>query len=501
MSSEISVKSWFATGWRTYRQQPRVLLIGSVLVLLVSVPFYVVPQMSFGSVIMWGFITFVLPVFMTGFSFFYLRAVRGERAQLNDLLAGFRQFGRVCLTALLVELLVSGGLILLIIPGLVWELKYTFSALTALDQRLKPVEAIRFSARMTQGHKWQMLLGIVLGLLISLPALPGFLGVFRDNSLQIDRSHLWNTQFVIAMLWSTLVSPWLSATTVSAYESLRQQAEHQPSVVVTRRTWVPAYIGGLVLLFNMISTFREPHATQKLAQQSERSRAERQTRIERKEPVLYLPFDGTTADVGPYRSPIEATGTPVSFEPGIRNQAGLFDGNSFLDSHIYLNAQKRVSLTEGATLEVWFKRTAGPHGSGGQTLVRVSGGGGNLSLGLSDKRELRGRLGQIIGFSDKNAGVISHGRSIPIDQWVHAALAYDVRARTLRLFMNGTLVDEAREVPISSHWYPISLGVGAWASPTSGSFKGWIDECKVYEFPRTSEEIAESAKVIPSSSG
>ncbi len=494
MSNEISVMSWFATGWRTYRQRPAALLVAPILLWFIYLPVYLVYRTPSGTILMWGLTTFIFPVCMAGYHFFFLKAVRGEPAQLSDLFAGFRQFGRVWCASLLVQLLMTGGFILLVIPGIVWALKYAFSALLALDQNLTPMESVRFSARMTQGSKWRMVWGILFGLLLSLPSLIVFFRTFRGQ--QPNWTQLWTPQFVLATLWSILVSPWLSATVVAAYESLRQKAEHQPPVVVTRRAWIPAYIGGLILLWSTISTFREPHATQKLAQQLERNRTERQTRIERKEPILYLPFDGTTSDVGPYGFSIEVMGTPVSFGAGVHNQAGIFNGNSFLHAHIHIDTQKRVLLADGATLELWFKRDSRPDKPGSGTLISTSGGGGNLALTLSDKGELVGRLSSV-GFSTKDASVTAHGQSVPIDQWTHAALVYDVQMRTLRLFMNGTLVDEAREGPVLTQWRPISLGVGAWASSTSGSFNGWIDECKIYEFPKAFEAVAESAKRTP----
>lgn len=495
MNNQVSIRSWFVTGWRTYEQRPGMFLLASVLIALVPLPFAMLPRMRFGNLLSWILTPFILPVWATGVTYFYLRAVRGEDTKLGNLFAGFQQFRRVWCAGFLVNLLVTGGVILFVLPGIIWSLKYAFSALAALDQRLAPTEALRSGAQLTRGYKWHLVAGIAIGLCILLPSMPGSFAFFKAmtrDTFQVDWSSVPKLSFSIAIIWGILIGPWLSATTAAAYENLRQQAEHKSPVVTTPWTWTPAYLGGIALLWTTVSTFRNPHATQEAAKQLEQGRTERQARAERKEPVVYLPFDGTSADVGAYGFHTEMDGMPVSFGPGAKNQAGLFDGNSFLSSRIYVSADQRVSLAGGATIEVWFKRNADPF-TPGETLFSVSGGGGNLSLGLSTNGELRGRLGQVIVFGAKDATVSAHNQPVSMNEWTHAALVYDAQQRTLSLFTNGKRIDQANDVPTRNHWYPIALGVGAWASPKSGPFHGWIDECKVYEFARTAEEIAISA--------
>jgi uncharacterized membrane protein len=60
-------------------------------------------------------------------------------------------------------LIVLLGLILLIVPGIIWGLKYMFTPYLIIDRGLMPMEAIRESGRITQGHKWELfLLGLAL---------------------------------------------------------------------------------------------------------------------------------------------------------------------------------------------------------------------------------------------------------------------------------------------------------------------------------------------------
>jgi len=70
---------------------------------------------------------------------------------LSYLIAGF-----------LYSFVVGVGLILLIIPGIVWALKYGFFDLMIVDTGCGPIEAMTKSGNLTYGHKWQLFLFFVI---------------------------------------------------------------------------------------------------------------------------------------------------------------------------------------------------------------------------------------------------------------------------------------------------------------------------------------------------
>ncbi len=92
-------------------------------------------------------------------------------------------FWRYLLTMLAYFAIVIAGLVLLIVPGVVWSLTYAFAPYLVIDRGLGVREALRESARMTYGHRWHLLwftlalafinvaglLCLVVGLLISVP--------------------------------------------------------------------------------------------------------------------------------------------------------------------------------------------------------------------------------------------------------------------------------------------------------------------------------------------
>jgi uncharacterized membrane protein len=78
---------------------------------------------------------------------------RFEWQQLLDSLDGYFAF---LLTAVLYALIIAGGLILLIVPGVLWAIKYSFAGFVVVDRRLDPISALRESARITQRQRGRL---------------------------------------------------------------------------------------------------------------------------------------------------------------------------------------------------------------------------------------------------------------------------------------------------------------------------------------------------------
>ncbi len=88
-----------------------------------------------------------------------------EAARFEDLWAP-EKFWSYLIASLLVGLIVVAGIILLIVPGIIWALRFMFVPYLIIDRKLDVSAALRESSRITLGHKWQLLgLVVVLGLL------------------------------------------------------------------------------------------------------------------------------------------------------------------------------------------------------------------------------------------------------------------------------------------------------------------------------------------------
>lgn len=96
----------------------------------------------------------------------YLKLLDGVRPRVREIFAHIHPFWRYVWSVVLFALRVFLGFLLLIVPGIIWAIKFQFMPILTLDKGLGAVDAMRESARMTEGQKWHLFkLGIVIFLL------------------------------------------------------------------------------------------------------------------------------------------------------------------------------------------------------------------------------------------------------------------------------------------------------------------------------------------------
>jgi len=126
-----------------------------------------------------GFI--MAPVLTAGVAYFFAKNYRGEKAEIGDMFAGFKNFGHVLGGSLWMELFVWLWSMLFVIPGIIKAISYSMTPYILVDQpEVSAREALKLSMRMTKGHKGEIfvmyLSFIGWGILTSLTG--GILGIF-----------------------------------------------------------------------------------------------------------------------------------------------------------------------------------------------------------------------------------------------------------------------------------------------------------------------------------
>lgn len=108
-----------------------------------------------------------------------LKFVDGQKAQVSDLFSGYPLFWNYLAGSTLYGLIVIGGFILLIIPGIIWSIKFGYYSYLIIDKKMGPIEALKQSSKITQGVKWNLLIfHMLLGLIILTGALALVVGLF-----------------------------------------------------------------------------------------------------------------------------------------------------------------------------------------------------------------------------------------------------------------------------------------------------------------------------------
>ncbi|MDB5266896.1 MAG: hypothetical protein JWN89_711 [Parcubacteria group bacterium] len=198
----ISIKGAFKRGWELFKANQKFLIPVTLLLLVLGSldnsgdhqGFYGYGHAGFHSRGfdvgmhhgggMFSILLFVLALFLQiGFMKSLLKIEEGQEPRWKDLVDHADLLIRFFVANLLYGILVGVGLVLLVIPGVYFMVKYLFVPLLTIDKKLGIKEAFKESARMTEGVKWKLIgfllvlvlaniLGavvFVVGLLVSVP--------------------------------------------------------------------------------------------------------------------------------------------------------------------------------------------------------------------------------------------------------------------------------------------------------------------------------------------
>jgi uncharacterized membrane protein len=189
---EFSTGSALRFGWETFKKRPWFFVGSTVVILLASglidafssaidaaVGGSAEQPSIIGTVVNLGLGTLL----GMGATAFYLAA--HDNPDTVDLSALWhpQPFWKYLGASILYAVALVVGLILLVVPGIIFALMFMFTTFIVIDRELGPVEAMKESNRITYGHKWSLLgftlvlvlinllgvIALVVGLLVSIP--------------------------------------------------------------------------------------------------------------------------------------------------------------------------------------------------------------------------------------------------------------------------------------------------------------------------------------------
>lgn len=108
-----------------------------------------------------------------------LKFLADEKPRFAELFRFQGNFWRYVGSSILYGLIVAAGIILFIVPGIYWAIKFQFFGYCIVDQKLGPVEALRQSSKITYKVKWKLLgFGSVIAGINILGLICLFVGLF-----------------------------------------------------------------------------------------------------------------------------------------------------------------------------------------------------------------------------------------------------------------------------------------------------------------------------------
>jgi len=104
-----------------------------------------------------------------------LQLSNNQAAGSGDFFSFLNSFIDFVFASFLYWLIVIGGLVLLVVPGIFWAIKFGQFGYVIVDKGANPIEALKESSRITEGVKWDLLGFYLLSFVITLA---GFLCLF-----------------------------------------------------------------------------------------------------------------------------------------------------------------------------------------------------------------------------------------------------------------------------------------------------------------------------------
>jgi len=92
-----------------------------------------------------------------GFVQIILDVTDGKKPMLSTLFTRWNVFFKFLGVSIVYGFVVYVGFLLLIFPGVIWMLKYWYAPLLVVDKGMGPIEAMKKSAEITEGLKWDLL--------------------------------------------------------------------------------------------------------------------------------------------------------------------------------------------------------------------------------------------------------------------------------------------------------------------------------------------------------
>jgi uncharacterized membrane protein len=84
----------------------------------------------------------------------FLKAARKESFKAHEIFYAFQNIGNIILANILVWAIIGIGLVLLIVPGIIFACRLAFVPYLVMDGKIEAVESISKSWEMTKGYSW-----------------------------------------------------------------------------------------------------------------------------------------------------------------------------------------------------------------------------------------------------------------------------------------------------------------------------------------------------------
>lgn len=203
---EPTAGSCYGHGWGVLWKNFLELLLVSIILLVAAIPatwLSIADEMGHYEGFLLIFFAFIYSIMVLapleyGLPYVALKAARGDKVEVKDILEPFKNYLNVVLANLLVDFTILVGLFFFIAPGIYFAVKLAFVPFLVVDQKLDVIEAFKESWRMTGGYGFEIFL-------IGLIAIPIYIGGFLLLGVGAIISTLWVSVATASMFHAVIL--------------------------------------------------------------------------------------------------------------------------------------------------------------------------------------------------------------------------------------------------------------------------------------------------------
>ncbi len=178
-------------GWSTFQKNiPFFIVLTLINLGLSAISFTFSGQLEKNSSAQWqlSILQNIIGLFLSvGTTKILLDFVDKGRGDLNDLYKQYRLFLNYFFATIIYTVVVIAGLLLLIVPGVYFALRFSQYSYFIIDKKARPLEALKLSSLATKGVKWNLavfaLIIVALNVLGALALLVGLLATVPTSML------------------------------------------------------------------------------------------------------------------------------------------------------------------------------------------------------------------------------------------------------------------------------------------------------------------------------
>lgn len=192
MNKEFSKKEAIKFGWKVAKANLSFFIILFIVsMLIINAPNIIknIIELTKGRIPVLSTITYVVVMILQciiaiGLVNIVLKLSADTKAGISDLFEKSYLFFKYLFGLIFYTLIILIGTILLIIPGIIWAIKFQFFAYLIIDKNLGLIESFKKSSEITKGVKWNLFifnilliginllgaLALLIGLFVTIPA-------------------------------------------------------------------------------------------------------------------------------------------------------------------------------------------------------------------------------------------------------------------------------------------------------------------------------------------